>query len=171
MDHSLLAEFSPSEYKPGRTQKTDDDLVEAAGDVATTIFHPVGTAKMGLDTDDEAVVSGKLGVHGVRDLYIADASVVPINQWEYSRPVVMIAERLAEWLDNSIISVEPKSFRRLSNRGIPVALPSKSLSRSPWVSANWSIYFLVSSKYSPVFGSIPSPHRASQNQTTHCLYQ
>jgi choline dehydrogenase len=100
MDHSLLAEFSPSEYKPGRTQKTDDDLVEAAGDVATTIFHPVGTAKMGLDTDVDAVVSGKLEVHGVRDLYIADASVVPtITSGNTHAPVVMIAERLAEWLD------------------------------------------------------------------------
>ena len=61
MDHPLLAGFSPSEHKPGRTQKTDRDLVRAAGDVATTIFHPVGTAKMGSDTDCEAVVSENLG--------------------------------------------------------------------------------------------------------------
>ncbi|MDC3058498.1 GMC oxidoreductase, partial [Litorivicinus sp.] len=87
-------------HKPGRTQKTDRDLVTAAGDVATTIFHPVGTAKMGPDTDDHAVVSRKLGVYGVRDLYIADASIVPrITSGNTHAPVVMIAERLAEWLD------------------------------------------------------------------------
>ena len=100
MDHPLLAEFSPSEHKPGRTQKTDHDLVKAAGDVATTIFHPVGTAKMGPDTDGEAVVSEKLRVHGLRDLYIADASVVPtITSGNTHAPVVMIAERLAAWLN------------------------------------------------------------------------
>ncbi len=100
MDHPLLTGFSPSEHKPGRTQKTDRDLVRAAGDVATTIFHPVGTAKMGPDTDCEAVVSEKLGVHGLRGLHIADASVIPtITSGNTHAPVVMIAERLAEWLN------------------------------------------------------------------------
>ncbi len=100
MDHPLLTGFSPSEHKPGRTQKTDRDLVRAAGDVATTIFHPVGTAKIGPDTDCEAVVSEKLGVHGLRGLHIADASVIPtITSGNTHAPVVMIAERLAEWLD------------------------------------------------------------------------
>jgi choline dehydrogenase len=101
MDHPLLEEFGPTEHKPGRTQQTPEDLIQAAGDVATTIFHPVGTAKMGADSDPMAVVSNKLEVHGVRNLYIADASVMPtITSGNTHAPAVMVAERLAEWLDH-----------------------------------------------------------------------
>jgi choline dehydrogenase len=100
MDHPLLDQFSPSEYKPGRTQNTPDELIQAAGDVASTIFHPVGTAKMGPATDTMAVVSEKLEVHGVQHLYIADASVMPtITSGNTHAPTVMIAERLAAWLN------------------------------------------------------------------------
>ena len=101
MDHPLLDQFSPSEHKPGRTQNTPDELIQAAGDVASTIFHPVGTAKMGPATDTMAVVSEKLEVHGVQHLYIADASVMPtITSGNTHAPTVMIAERLASWLSH-----------------------------------------------------------------------
>ena len=100
MDHPLLKEFAPSEHKPGRTQQTPEDLIQAAGDVATTIFHPVGTAKMGPDSDPMAVVSDKLEVHGVSGLYVADASIMPtITSGNTHAPAVMIAERLSEWLN------------------------------------------------------------------------
>ena len=74
--------------------------MKAAGDVATTIFHPVGTAKMGPDTDPMAVVSERLEVHGISGLYIADASIMPtITSGNTHAPAVMIAERLADWLN------------------------------------------------------------------------
>ena len=100
MDHPLLQDFAPTEHRPGRTQTTHDELVQAAGEVATTIFHPVGTAKMGSDADPTTVVSHRLEVHGIRGLYIADASVMPtITSGNTHAPAVMIAERLAEWLN------------------------------------------------------------------------
>ena len=100
MDHPLLRDFAPTEHRPGRTQTTHDELIQAAGDVATTIFHPVGTAKMGSDADPTTVVSDRLEVHGIRGLYIADASVMPtITSGNTHAPAVMIAERLAEWLN------------------------------------------------------------------------
>ena len=100
MDHPYLEEFAPTEHKPGRTQETSEDLIKAAGDVATTIFHPVGTAKMGPDTDPMAVVSERLEVHGISGLYIADASIMPtITSGNTHAPAVMIAERLADWLN------------------------------------------------------------------------
>lgn len=99
MDHPLLKEFAPTEHKPGREVQSDQELIKAVGDIATTIFHPVGTAKIGSDSDPKAVVSEKLAVHGLSGLYIADASVMPsITSGNTHAPVVMIAERLAHWL-------------------------------------------------------------------------
>jgi choline dehydrogenase len=99
MDHPLLRTFQPEEYRPGRTDRTDSDLINAIGDVAATIFHPVGTAKMGEANDPLAVVSPELSVHGMEHLFIADASVMPqITSGNTHAPVVMIAERLADWL-------------------------------------------------------------------------
>ena len=77
----------------------DERLAEAAGRIATTIFHPVGTARMGPEGDVLAVVDAKLAVHGVEGLTIADASVMPrIVSGNTHAPVVMIAERAAEFL-------------------------------------------------------------------------
>lgn len=99
MDHPSLQEFQPEEYRPSRTYQTDSELIEAIGDVAATIFHPVGTAKMGDASDPYAVVTPQLSVHGLEQLSIADASVMPqITSGNTHAPVVMIAERLAEWL-------------------------------------------------------------------------
>lgn len=100
MRHPGLSEFGPTPHKPGEDLKTDADYLRAAGQVATTIFHPVGTARMGPDSDPNAVVSYDLKVHGFEQLMIADASVMPtITSGNTHAPVVMIAEQLADWLN------------------------------------------------------------------------
>jgi choline dehydrogenase len=89
-----LAPFAPDEFKPGAHLQSDDDLARAAGDIATTIFHPVGTCKMGQDA--LAVVDERLKVRGVAGLRIADASVMPtITSGNTASPTMMIAEKAA----------------------------------------------------------------------------
>jgi len=79
--------------------QSDEDLGAQAGDIGTTIFHPVGTAKMGRDDDPAAVVDARLRVRGVRGLRIADASVMPtITSGNTNSPTLMIAERAAQWV-------------------------------------------------------------------------
>ena len=90
-----MSEFAPHEIKPGANIAEDDDLAKAAGDIATTIFHPVGTAKMG--SDSMAVVNDRLQVHGIGGLRIADASIMPnIVSGNTHAPVTMIAEKAAD---------------------------------------------------------------------------
>lgn len=92
-----LARYRPEEFKPGMAFQTDDELVQAAGEIGTTIFHPVGTAKMGPATDRMAVVDGRLRVRGVEGLRVIDASVMPtITSGNTNSPTLMIAERGAE---------------------------------------------------------------------------
>ncbi|MDG4720409.1 MULTISPECIES: GMC family oxidoreductase [Thalassospira] len=92
-----MQQFSPVEFAPGPHVTSDDALAEAAGKVATTIFHPVGTAKMGAKHDLMAVVDDRLRVRGMANLRIADASVMPsIVSGNTHAPVVMIAERASE---------------------------------------------------------------------------
>jgi choline dehydrogenase len=99
MATARMAAFKPSEAAPGTDIVSDEDLAEAAGRVATTIFHPVGTAKMGSASDRMAVVDPKLAVRGIGGLTIADASVMPrIVSGNTHAPVVMIAERAATYL-------------------------------------------------------------------------
>ncbi|HEY8880380.1 MAG TPA: GMC oxidoreductase, partial [Roseateles sp.] len=94
-----LAAFKPEEYKPGPQYQTDEELARLAGDIATTIFHPVGTCKMGRKDDPGAVVDSRLRVRGVGGLRIADASVMPtITSGNTNSPTLMIAEKLAGWL-------------------------------------------------------------------------
>ncbi len=93
-----LAPFNPVEYLPGENVRNDDEaaLAKAAGDVGTTIFHPVGTAKMGLPSDPMAVVDERLRVFGIERLRVADASVMPtITSGNTNSPVIMIAEKAA----------------------------------------------------------------------------
>jgi choline dehydrogenase len=89
-----LAPYRPAEIKPGAALTTDADLEEAARAVGTTIFHPVGTAKMGIDSDPMAVVDGRLRVRGVTGLRVVDASVMPrITSGNTNSPTIMIAEK------------------------------------------------------------------------------
>jgi choline dehydrogenase len=79
--------------------QSDEDLARLAGDIGTTIFHPVGTCRMGPAGDAGAVVDARLRVHGVAGLRVADASVMPtITSGNTNAPVLMIAERAADWL-------------------------------------------------------------------------
>ena len=91
-----LAPFHPTEYLPGFAVRDDDEqtLVKAAGDIGTTIFHPVGTAKMGLDSDPLTVVDERLRVAGIERLRVIDASVMPtITSGNTNAPTMMIAEK------------------------------------------------------------------------------
>ena len=94
-----LAKYSPEEFVPGPQYDSDEALAEAAGLVGTTIFHPVGTCKMGPADDPAAVVDGELRFRGLTGLRIADASVMPtITSGNTNSPTLMIAERAAAWM-------------------------------------------------------------------------
>jgi choline dehydrogenase len=95
MKTKVLARFRPQEILPGREYDSDEELIRRAGDIATTIFHPVGTCKMGNDT--LAVVDPTLNVHGIDRLRIVDASIMPkIVSGNTNSPVIMIAEKASE---------------------------------------------------------------------------
>jgi choline dehydrogenase len=97
MAAQALARFAPEELKPGPELTSDADLAHAAGDLGTTIFHPVGTCRMG--TDALAVVDDRLRVRGVAGLRVIDASVMPrITSGNTNAPTVMIAEQGAEFI-------------------------------------------------------------------------
>jgi choline dehydrogenase-like flavoprotein len=92
-----LARFRPEEYKPGAHLTSDDELVRAAGDIGTTIFHPVGTARMGPDHDPMAVLDERLRVRGIQGLRVIDASAMPrITSGNTNSPTLMIGEKGAE---------------------------------------------------------------------------
>ncbi len=94
-----LARYRPREVKPGIEYQSDRDLARLAGDIGTTIFHPVGTCRMGPAGDPGAVVDSRLRVHGVAGLRIADASIMPsITSGNTNAPTLMIAERAADWI-------------------------------------------------------------------------
>ena len=99
-----LAKYKPEEFKPGVQYQSDDDLARLAGDIATTIFHPVGTARMGRIDDPLAVVDPELRVRDgrggvVRGLRVVDASVMPtITSGNTNSPTLMMAEKASQWL-------------------------------------------------------------------------
>jgi choline dehydrogenase-like flavoprotein len=90
-----LKKYQPVEFLPGAAVGDDDaSLIKAAGDIGTTIFHPVGTAKMGLPSDPRAVVDETLRVMGIERLRVIDASVMPtITSGNTNSPTIMIAEK------------------------------------------------------------------------------
>ena len=97
MRAEALKKFNPVELKPGAEIRTDTQLLEAARDLGTTIFHPVGTCKMG--SDESAVVNDRLEVHGVANLRVIDASIMPtITSGNTNAPTVMIAEKGAKFI-------------------------------------------------------------------------
>ncbi len=92
-----LQKYGPEEFMPGTKFQTDEELAFAAGNIGTTIFHPVGTCKMGRDTDSMSVVDSELRVKGVKGLRVVDGSVMPqITSGNPNSPIIMIAERAAE---------------------------------------------------------------------------
>ncbi len=94
-----LAKYRPQEWKPGPQYETDEELARLAGDIATTIFHPVGTTKMGADGDPQAVLDSQLRVRGVAGLRVVDAGAMPtITSGNTNSPTLMMAERAAEWI-------------------------------------------------------------------------
>ncbi len=98
-----LRRFEPEEFMPSSAVDTEAELVRAAGDIATTIFHPVGTCKMG--NDAMAVVDDKLRVRGIAGLRIADASVMPtITSGNTNAPVIMIAEKAADMIGGKVMA-------------------------------------------------------------------
>jgi choline dehydrogenase len=94
-----LAKYEPQEWKPGPQYQTDEELAKLAGDIATTIFHPVGTTKMGAKDDPMAVLDSKLRVRGIDGLRVVDAGAMPtITSGNTNSPTLMMAERAAEWI-------------------------------------------------------------------------
>ncbi len=99
-----LEKYKPQEWKPGEQYQSDEELARLAGDIATTIFHPVGTASMGSDDDPLAVLDSKLRVRDgrggvVNSLRVVDASAMPsITSGNTNSPTLMMAEKAAQWL-------------------------------------------------------------------------
>ncbi|MFT3779082.1 MAG: GMC family oxidoreductase N-terminal domain-containing protein [Ottowia sp.] len=101
-----MARFAPEEFKPGAQHQSDEDLARLAGDIASTIFHPVGTTKMGRDGDPMAVLNARLqlrdGAGGlVAGLRVVDAGAMPaITSGNTNSPTLMMAEKAARWIQN-----------------------------------------------------------------------
>ena len=97
MSAPALSKYRPIEVKPGPNLINTEELVNAAAELGTTIFHPVGTCKMG--NDPMAVVSDRLAVHGIRGLRVIDASIMPrITSGNTNAPTIMIAEKGAKFI-------------------------------------------------------------------------
>ena len=99
MSQDAMKPFQPEEFKPGVQYQSDEELAKLAGDIASTIFHPVGTTRMGRDDDPMAVVNGRLQVRGIAGLRVVDAGVMPtITSGNPNSPTLMIAEKAAQWI-------------------------------------------------------------------------
>src|SRR5690606_24723036 len=94
MHQPAMAGYRPEEFRPGAHLESDADLAKVAGDIGTTIFHPVGTARMGAAADPLAVLDKDLRVFGVEGLRVVDASAMPfITSGNTNSPTIMIAEK------------------------------------------------------------------------------
>jgi choline dehydrogenase len=99
MAQPAMQPYTPQEHKPGVQYQSDEDLARLAGDIASTIFHPVGTVKMGREDDPTAVLDPHLRMKGVAGLRVVDASVMPeITSGNTNAPTIMIAEKAARWI-------------------------------------------------------------------------
>ena len=97
LETKTFKKYQPEEYRPGIHIKNDEDLVKAGSDYTQTIFHPVGTCKMG--QDENSVVSDRLKVHGIRNLRVVDASIMPnITSGNTNAPTIMIAEKASDMI-------------------------------------------------------------------------
>ncbi|RJX81240.1 GMC family oxidoreductase [Pseudomonas sp. LS-2] len=114
-----LASFDPVEYLPGASLQTEEELRQAASSIGTTIFHPVGTCKMGQGRD--AVVDERLRVHGVVGLRVVDASIMPtIISGNTCSPTVMIAEKAAQMIIEDAFASESSAWAE----AVPVSEPT-----------------------------------------------
>ena len=103
MAQPAMQVYAPEELKPGVQHQSDEELARLAGDIANTIFHPVGTVKMGQMDDPSAVLDPHLRVKGVQGLRVVDASVMPtITSGNTNAPTLMIAEKAAAWIKESL---------------------------------------------------------------------
>ena len=102
LETETFKKYEPEEYRPGLHITDDEELVKAGSDFTQTIFHPVGTCKMG--KDENAVVNDKLYVHGLQNLRVIDASIMPnITSGNTNAPTIMIAEKGADFILNNQI--------------------------------------------------------------------
>ncbi|MAJ23144.1 MAG: choline dehydrogenase [Candidatus Pelagibacter sp. TMED64] len=100
LETDTFKKYSPEEYRPGIDIQDDEELVKKASEFSQTIFHPVGTCKMG--NDDTSVVSDKLKVNGIQNLRVIDASIMPnITSGNTNAPTIMIAEKGADMILNN----------------------------------------------------------------------
>ncbi|MEM5582943.1 GMC family oxidoreductase N-terminal domain-containing protein [Roseibium sp. AS2] len=114
MSQDALKAYQPEEFKPGVQFRSDEDLAKLAGDIANTIFHPVGTVKMGREDDPDAVLDPQLRLKGVAGLRVVDASIMPeITSGNTNSPTLMIAEKAAGWIlaDRSQDALKTQSNR------------------------------------------------------------
>jgi choline dehydrogenase len=112
-----LARYQPREILPGLQYQSEEELQQAAGAVGTTIFHPVGTCRMGTSDDPAAVVDNRLRVIGVEGLRVVDASVMPnITSGNTNSPTLMIAERASDMIR------EDRSARVSGSMAAPTSL-------------------------------------------------
>ena len=96
-----LKPYEPEEFTPGPAFQSEEELVRAAGNIGTTIFHPIGTCRMGRENDPSAVVDSRLRVRGIERLRVIDASIMPtITSGNTNSPTLMIAERASQILRN-----------------------------------------------------------------------
>ncbi|MDA8784185.1 GMC family oxidoreductase N-terminal domain-containing protein [Planktomarina temperata] len=103
MAQPAMQVYAPEELKPGVQHQSDAELARLAGDIANTIFHPVGTVKMGQMDDPSAVLDPHLRVEGVQGLRVVDASVMPtITSGNTNAPTLMIAEKAAAWIKEGL---------------------------------------------------------------------
>jgi choline dehydrogenase len=114
-----LAKYKPEEFKPGTEYQTEEELIQAAADIGTTIFHPVGTVKMGAPSDALAVLDHRFRVRGVDGLRVIDASVMPtITSGNTNSPTLMIAERGAEMVIADARDVSRGTVARSVSEGV-----------------------------------------------------
>ena len=97
LNTETFKKYEPEEYRPGANIVDDEELVKAASEHSQTIFHPVGTCKMG--NDENSVVNEKLHVHGIKNLRVVDASIMPnITSGNTNAPTIMIAEKASDMI-------------------------------------------------------------------------
>ncbi|MDO5288356.1 MAG: GMC family oxidoreductase N-terminal domain-containing protein [Pseudomonadota bacterium] len=107
MAQPAMARYAPEEYKPGAQYQSDEELARLAGDIASTIFHPVGTTAMGADGNAQAVLTPRLqlrdGTGGVvQGLHVVDAGAMPtITSGNTNSPTLMMAEKAARWITSA----------------------------------------------------------------------